>query len=181
MKKEKKESAKKKRTEVVISNPQDTKEPESKPKCVLLDEFDNFKTGEKDILTTLSAPRICRELIQWAFTDPEAIKVKQFLAEKGICDRTWNRWCQKHEDIGKAHHFAKMIIGNRREHGMITRKYEPSQTAKNMWMYDDDWKISAEFWANLSEKGITENNVKYIIMPEVPDSPLVPKRKVEDE
>lgn len=161
--------------------PQDTKEPENKPKCVMWDEWDNFRTGEKDILTSTSGPRICRELIEWALSDPDAIKIKQFLAFKGISEKTWHRWCQKHELFQETHDFAKMIIGNRREHGMITRKFEPSQTARNMWIYDEDWERSAKFWASLNDKTVTESGTKYIIIPEVADSPLVPKRKVEDE
>lgn len=163
------------------SKVQSNQEAEKKPKCVLLEEWDNEKSGQKEILTNLSAERLAREMTDWFENNENAIKIQQYLQFRGIGERTWNRWCNKYQKIGDAHEYCKMIIGNRREVGIITRKFDGVHTAFMMRQYDKAWGEEHEYRANLKSKDKESGETKFIIMSEVADSPLVPKRKDSDE
>lgn len=151
------------------------------PKVVLLDEWINFNTYEKGILTTLSIEKLAKQLIDWVKANPEAIKINQFLEECGIHIRSWSRWCQKYEVLADARDHAKMILGNRREHGVMTRKYEPSSTTFMMLHYDSDWVDTMKLKTNLTDKDAgTGGGQQIVVIEKYPESPLVP-RKVIDE
>jgi hypothetical protein len=151
------------------------------PKVVQLDEWLNFNTYEKGILTTLSIERLARELVEWARTNPEAIKINQFLEERGIHIRSWNRWCTKYEVLRDARDHAKMILGNRREHGVMTRKYEPTSTNFMMLNYDDDWVDTMKLKTGLTNKdGDSGGGPQIVVIEKYPDSPMVPTRVIDE-
>lgn len=152
------------------------------PKVVMLEEWINFNTYEKGILTTLSIERLAKELIDWMRANPEAIKINQFLEERGILYRSWARWCKKYEVLSDARDHAKMILGNRREHGVMTRKYEPTSTNFMMLNYDPEWVDTMQLKTNLTNKDAdTGGGQQIVVIEKYPDSPLVPVKRGDDE
>ena len=157
-------------------------EQKKKPKVVYYDEWTNFNTYERSVLTNLSIERLAKELVAWLRKNPDAIKVSQFLEEKGIHQQSWTRWCNNYPVLGEANEHAKMIIGNRRELGAMTRKYDPGFTAVTMYHYCNDWVNASRLKASIANReGGLDNGQKIVVIERYPDSPLVPVKKKEEE
>ena len=153
----------------------------SEVKIVYLDEWKNFTTHEKNLLTTGTAERLARELVAWARGDENALKVSQFLEMNGISRRTWNRWVQKYEVFSDAYDYALMCIGNRREVGVMTRKFDSQSTSFMMLHYDEDWREAMSMKAKLSSPEGLSTGQKFVVLEKYPDSPMVPTRRSESE
>lgn len=147
-------------------NPQATTENKNRTKIVVLEEYYNFDSQRQMPITNATMQKLVENAILWAKTNPEAIKINQFLEINGIPRRTWDRWCDKYDIIRDCNQDLLMLLGNRREHGLLTRKYEPGSTTRMMTHYDSDWKKNDEWKASLNPKkeGITgEAREVYII------------------
>lgn len=161
------------------SKPQNTAEVKPKSKIVVLEEYFNFNSFRKVPITKETIMRLAESGVQWARENERAYKVKQFMAEQGLNQNTWWRWCQTHPELQEANDQMVMLLGNRRERGLIERKFDASSTMFMMPHYDSDWKKMSEWKASLTQKaeasgtGATIN----VVMSEIPRSPLVPDRK----
>lgn len=162
------------------AKPQSNVEEKKKRKCRLLEEYYNYTLLDKTILTNSTLDRFAQDIVQWASANEDAIKINQFLALKGVAYSTWGEWCSKYPILQEAHDHAKLIIGNRREIGLMTRKFEANSTSMMMPLYDVDWKKIVEWKTNLNKKEEPETGTKYIFVEKIPDSPLVPKKKDKD-
>lgn len=148
-----------------VTPPQLTEVKEKKPKVVMRDEYKNLNTFENDFITDKMMIKLGKELVDWAKANDDAIKIKQFLADKGISEKKWHDWYTKYDDLREAHDQAKMIIGNRREHGLVTRKYADGPTSFMMPHYDKDWRDEQEHKANLNKKdGEMGGATKIVVM-----------------
>jgi len=116
-------------------NPEDQ---ESKVSAWLEDYLDCFTFKMKPV-TDMFIERISQELITWASTNPDAIKLTQFFNEKRIPYDTWNAWV-RYPQFKAAKELALSIIGDKREHGGLTKKYDASMVQFMMPKYDQDWK-----------------------------------------
>ncbi len=144
------------------------------------EEYIDHLTYDKKLFTTKVAEAYAKELTNWADTDESALKIAQFLQKKGINKRTWYRWCQKYEILADANDFALMALGNRREVGLLTRKYDSQSTMLSMLHYDSDWKDMFAMKAKLmAQEGLTGGQ-KVVVIEKYPDSPLVPVKRVEE-
>ena len=152
----------------------------SEEKVKLLEEWYNFTTSTKCILTTTTAERLARELVAWARGDENALKVSQFLEMNGINRRTWNRWCEKYEILRDAYEYALMCIGNRREIGVMTRKFDSSSTSLLMPFYDEDWREALSLRAKYNSPEGLSSGQKFVVIERYPDSPMVPERKIDE-
>jgi hypothetical protein len=152
----------------------------NRQKVVLCDEWLNFNTYEKSVYTNLSIIRLGKEVIAWARNNPDAIKIGQFLEEKGIGRRSWNRWCENYPDLQEAYEHAKMIIGNRREFGALTRKYDSGYVSKTQITYCEDYKEALRETAAITNKELLNSGNRVVVIERYPDSPLVPHKKEQE-
>lgn len=154
--------------------------PNKKEKVRFLEEYFNFTTQERELLTTGTAERIARELVAEVRSDEDMLKISQFLEKRGINRKTWSRWCANYQVIADAHDFALMVIGNRREVGVMTRKFDSASTSFMMTMYDVDWRENVALRAKLNSPEGLSSGQKFVVIERYPDSPLVPERKVDE-
>lgn len=166
------------RSEVQI--PQSSVNDEVKAKVELLDEYYNFNTWRSMPVSKSTLERLRDSAIKWAVENDDALKIKQFLVLSGINPATWTRWKDKFPEIREAHDIMLMAIGNRREVGLITKKFEPGSTLKSMPLYDEDWKIVGEWWSKLTQKETISAGQQFIVIEKSANSPLVPERKEEE-
>jgi len=164
-------------TKKAISQRSAEKKKDKKVSCI--DEWDNCVTHKKDFMTNTKLERLCEKLIDWARLDNEAIKVKEFLGAEGIDEETWRKWTQRYDIAREAQAKAKMFLGNRREKGMMTRKYDITSTMRMQGFYDNDWREETIWLENLKKKdGDGEGGgTKFVVIEKYPESPLVPKKK----
>ena len=168
----------KKKTKNIENSHSNPKEPSSQ-KVALIDEYHNFLSFKKEILTTSTLDRICQELIEWVCKEEEAIKINQFLALKGIPYGTWHNWMEKSEKLKEYVAHAKMIIGNRRELGAITRKFDSGNTIFMMPAYDVDWEKMLRLRAEIAEKKENSKGPGWVIIEKAANTDMVPVKESE--
>lgn len=152
------------------SNPKDT----TKQKPTMLEEWENDNTFEKEIFTTSTLDRYCKEIVEWARVTEDAIKIQQWLALKGISYDKWNDWCGKYPKLQRAHNSAKMHIGNRRELGAITRKFDSGNTMFMMPAYDPQWENMLRLRAEIAEKKDNQKAPGWVIIEKAATTDMVP-------
>ena len=154
------------------------------PKIVCRDEYKNFKLGGMTFITNKTMEELGKKLVDWAKTDPNALKLKQFYADEGIGEKKFNEWCTKFPDLAADRDQAKMIIGNRREIGALKRELEPRGVYEMMPQYDSDWYDMMVIRESLKNKeGATAGETKIICvgLDKFPDCPEVKSVKKREE
>ena len=157
------------------------KEIEKKPKVVCLAEYFNFRSFKKEFITNTMLDRLAQELIAYVEGNEEVLKIKDFLAFKGIPEKVWGDWIVKYEILREAHNHAKMILGNRRERGILTRKLVEGSTAFMMPMYDEDWGVMLKRKADLANKVDETGGRQVVVMTVIPNDPSVPSLKKDED
>jgi hypothetical protein len=143
----------------------------------------------RDIFTGLEAPmspkgieRLATEVVEWAQKDPEALKLSQFYYSKGIARKMWYEWCHKFPELEQASNEAKYIIGDRRETGALKNKLNTGMVHYSMSFYDPEWKEESVRRAALKEGSSDGAKTNFtVVVDAIPESPVVPKRKKEEE
>jgi|ERR1044072_1623724 hypothetical protein len=159
------------------TKPHHTIENTKGTKIEVLDEYWNYDSMRLVPITQGTMERLIQNGILWARTHPDAIKVSQFLDMNGITKSTWDRWEEKYETIREGNKIIVSILGNKRELGLLTRKYEPGSTAYMMPHYDSDWKKIVEWRTGLTQKTEAAGGTQFVVIPEYGRSPLVPDKK----
>jgi hypothetical protein len=149
----------------------------NKAKVEVLDEYWNFDSMRLLPMTKATILRLAENGIKWAKDNEKAYKVEQFLVEQGINLRTWQRWCEQHEELQNAHDQMVMIIGCRRESGLLERRFDSQSTMFMMPHYDGNWKKNLEWKTGLTNKTEGVGGTQFVVIPACPNSPLVPEKK----
>jgi hypothetical protein len=121
-----------------------------------------------------------KEWVDWAVQSDDALTLEGFYVLKRVHDYTVNRWMKRCPELQQAHDWAMMAIGDRREKGAITRKYDSGMIRTTMPMYKAKWKELEEWRAHLSEKIASAGGLKVVELEKFADSDLVPKKDKRD-
>lgn len=104
--------------------------------------------------------RISQELNEWSKKDDSLI-LKNFYTSKEIPKDAFYRWANTYPELKASLLHAKERISARREHGGMTRKFDPNFILNSMPMYDDDWK---EFIAWKSKMKSQEDQKERVVI-----------------
>lgn len=122
--------------------------------------------------------KLAAEEVAWALNTEDALVFEEFLMLKGIGQSTFYKWLHAHESLAKAHNFAMMVIGVRREKGAINRKFDANIILKSLPIYSESWRNLEEWRSKLTEKANAGNVT--VIMEQFPSSDEVKEKKEED-
>ena len=136
-----------------------TKNEDLKVSPWLEDYLDLFSFKMKPI-TEAFISRLSEELNQWSQLDDSLI-LKRFYTDKNIPREAFYRWANKFPELGASLAQAKERISARREHGGMTRKFDPGFILNYMPMYDDEWKEFIKWKASIKQQ--EENQQKVVI------------------
>lgn len=139
-----------------------------------------FLTGLDKPMNEAGIERLAKEVVEWARSNPDALKISQFYLDFGIPRSLWNDWCQKWPLLRQANDFAKEVIGNRRENGALNNKLNPSMVSFTMPIYDEDWKEESVRRASLKDGSSEAKTTVHVTMSPIPNSSLVPERKSDE-
>ncbi len=92
--------------------------------------------------TTEGIKRLSIELVTWSRENAKAYVISQFYNMKGIPEKTYYRWVDKHPILKEAHDIALSIITDRRELYLIER--DPSSVRYMMPQYSKKWLAEDE-------------------------------------
>lgn len=167
------------RTKAVI--PQDSSKSDNKTKIEVLEEYYNYDSQRLTPITQGTLERLMLNGVKWAREVEEAIKLSQFMDLNGIPKYTWQRWQDKYEIVANGTKHILTILGNKRELGLLTRKFDNGSTMFMMPHYDEDWKHIFAWRSNLSKKDQVSQGPQIVVIERSANSPLVPERKEEEE
>ena len=115
-----------------------------------------------------------------------SLRFKDFLMHRRINSKVFYDWCNRHEGLRQEYAWALDEIASRREIGAMTRKFDANASLRMMPRYDPEWLENEERLAKIKRlsqvEGVAGQTIIAVI-PEVPNSTLVPvmKREIEDE
>lgn len=146
-------------------------------KTVYAEYYDDMFTLRQTPVSKDYLLKFALEWVNWAMTDEDALKLTQFYVLKGIHNFSVERWMKRCPELQRAHDWALMIIGNRREIGAIKKIYDSAMIRTTMCMYDTQWKELEEWRARLSEKIASAGGVRVVEIPAFGDADLLPKKE----
>lgn len=149
-------------------------------------EFYSMTTMSKQIASESWADKMARRMIDWVEQTEEALTLEEFYRSIGILSQDFCELANKYPVLIKALKYTKMIIGDRRERGMILRKFDPGSVAFMMPHYKESWKEMVTWRASLKNpEGSAATRMQYVVMTEMPSSdlvkPLVVKPLISEE
>ena len=109
------------------------------PASPWLGEYQDCFTFKTKPITQAFIEQFAADLVQWAYSNNEALIISQFYLSKGISPQTYYRWINQHELIKQAHETAMLCIGNRREIGALQRKFSEGMVTQRQHAYDAEW------------------------------------------
>lgn len=157
---------------------------ENKPVERFFDYLDTISFRQKP-MSIEGIERLAVELVKWATHDEKAIKIAMFYTQRGIARGDYTNWMERVPALKIAHETAKEIIGNRRELGGLTKKFDAGMVAFSMPQYDEEWRQNIEWRSQMKAKESSSNGntaaVINVIAEPVPDCPEVPRRVKKEE
>lgn len=164
------------RTEPII--PQHSMGKSNGTKIEVLEEYYNYDSMKLIPITNATLRRLIENGIKWAREVDDAIKLSQFQDKNGIAKRSWQRWREAYKWFDEGTEQILTILGNKRELGLITRKYEPGSIIFMMPHYDDDWGNMCKWRASLKPKEVeSKASETFVVIEKYPESSLVPEKK----
>jgi len=118
------------------------------------------------------------DLIKWAKTCPEALRIDMFFADRGIPMSTYYKWRKTHEFVERSHTLALRLIGMRRERGAIYKEFDSGMIRTTMHHFMEEFKHDEEWRAKLKTSVLEEENgTKYVVVPVMPATDIVKEKK----
>jgi hypothetical protein len=145
--------------------------------------FMNMTTLTKQIASQVWAEKMATKLVKWVEESNDAVTLTEFYRSIGIISQDFCELSRKYPILEKAQEYARMVIGDRREKGMLMRKFEPGSTAYMMPHYSADWKKIVEWRASLRQPAgeAGQTRVQYVVIPEIkPEEKLLENSNVQD-
>lgn len=132
----------------------------------VIDQYSDLFTFRMRPVSEAFIERLASDLVKWSIKADDALKLCQFILNKGIHPKTFYSWAKKYPTLGMAKDVALAAIGNRREIGAIKNKYNASVVMSQMSKYDPSWwKLEverAELRARTQQK--SESDIRYTIV-----------------
>jgi hypothetical protein len=114
-----------------------------------------------------------------------SLRFKDFLTDRRINSKVFYDWCNRNPELQQEYEWTLDKIASRREIGAGRGKLNPT-ILRMMPRYDPEWLENEERLAKIKRLSQVESvagQTIIAVIPEVPNSPLVPtmKREIEDE
>jgi hypothetical protein len=137
-------------------------------------EFYSMSTFTKQVASEKWSEEMARKLVAWADNE-DSLTLGEFYAHIGILNSDFTDLAAKYPILGKALDYTRMLLGVRREKGMITRKYDAGSVAHMMPYYDPAWREIVAWRASLKQPEGNSNQprLQYVVIPNIPNSDLV--------
>jgi cytochrome c551/c552 len=150
---------------------------------LVLEEYFCLKEMQPRPVTMSYLEKVADMLVEFADLDDSLSMVAFYRLTKipKSCMQRWVGLCPK---LDAAFKYAMATIGDRRECGAVTRKYDTGAVWRTLYQFSDEYKQAMEFAAKLAKKeDLTDaGGVKFIIMPPMQSDPSMEKhfKKVDD-
>ena len=132
-------------------------------------EFYNMNTFTKEVASKIWSEKMAKRMIEWAVSNEDALTLNEFYVSIGMLSQDFCALADKFPILDKALNFVKQIIGNRREKGMLTRKFDAGSTAYMMPHYSPEWKENVAWRATLRQPAGSSGNpqLQFVVVPDI--------------
>jgi len=110
-----------------------------KPATKVSDQYKDLFVLRERPISDAFIERLAYDLVVWAVDNDDALKLSQFILDKRIYPKTFYSWTKRYQVLEMAKEVALEAIGNRREIGAITGKYNVNIVMSQMAKYDQSW------------------------------------------
>lgn len=107
-----------------------------------------------------------------------ALCIEDFFVAIGLNDDQLYRWMARSQDLRESHKFCMMLIGARRETGVMRKKLSEGTWA-SLPLYSRRWKENIEWKASLSKKDDAKQGDITVVMAPMPTTDVVPAKDKE--
>lgn len=127
--------------------------------------------------------QLCENVVNWAYwqkqnPDPfSAMTLEDFYDEVKIWDWTVRDWEKRYPQLKEANQQALRILGRIREAGALNKRYDAGTVAAVQWHYSDTWAAKRNHDDQQKLKQNEAASQPFIVLPQYPNSPLVPQKK----
>lgn len=122
--------------------------------------------------------RLCYTMLKWGDRE-DALDIIQFCRAYKIPKSTLQGWVNRYPDIEKAFNEMKLFLGCNRRIGAMTRKLDTSAAYRDMHELDESWDRVNKYHAKLKTDLPEASGIKYIEVPVMPSTSIVPEKKNE--
>lgn len=146
------------------------------------DKVDKRAFGRKRLFRKVPVgelEKLASTLIEWVDENDDALSLEQFCVIQKISKKSVDDWRKRCVFLDEGIEYAKMVIGVRREIGMLFRKLEPRYTAWCLHYYLPRWDKANEYHAALQSKFKDDTSIELIkeIYEEVHKKHIIKKEK----
>lgn len=126
--------------------------------------------------------RLFQELVEWAESDEDALKITQFFLRKRISSDSVKRFRARDKKYDQAFQHALAVIGNRREIGALKNKFNAGIVGITMPRYDKEWVELLEWKAAIQKSADGQQaGAITVVMESFPSGNLVPPKTIQEE
>ena len=149
-----------------------------KPPIRIIDEyFDMFHFKQVPVSEGF-IDRLFSDLVKEAYNDKEMLTLEDFYLKRGLSPDSYYKWVKKYPQAQRAHDVALLAIGNRRERGGLTRKYDSGLVSQSMAHYSKRWKQGIEWRESLKQKENDKGGNITVVMAPFDDDTLTKSESV---
>jgi hypothetical protein len=134
----------------------------------VLDEYFCLKEMQPRPVTMAYLEMVAEKLVEYADFD-DSLTINKFYRITKIPKDCMQRWKELCPRLNMAYNYALAALGERREEGSITRKYDTGGVWKRQYQFGEEYKQAMEFAAKLAKKDDLDDagGVKFIVMHEM--------------
>jgi len=143
---------------------------------IVLDYYCQIGNEKKWPLPQSFIQKICEELLEWAFKNPEAFHIRAFFRDRRIGKNTVAAWRAKWPEFADAYLEAKDAVGERREScaaGIGHKKFDVTVWSRTQHKYDSDshdlWRDDQAYLAKTKADN-QDNERTIVVLKDYPDA-----------
>ena len=142
-----------------------------------LEEYRSLLDWRMHPLTERFLEKLSSDIVQWAHTNKDAIRIEDFLSLKGIPVMTYYRWVKKYPILAEAHEEASQRIACNRERLGLEGKLNPGFIERTMPIYCQQYREFLQWKIKQTADHSNDTTRPITIIME----PLVPEKKIIHE
>lgn len=159
----------------------DISKKEKASKSKWYDQYEDMFTLQMKPINPAFIERLAVEMLEWARTNPNALKIVTFFADKGISAQCYQNWLKKYDFFERAYRQALQLIGARREIGGLKKEYDSGIVRNTMHHFDDQYIKDEEWRAKLrTQASEQDNGTKIVVIERMPETDIVKRKKNEE-
>lgn len=144
----------------VVSNSDRDQETTTSP---WLEDYRDFFEHKLRPVTHAFLDHLGQELLLYA-QKSSSLSLEMFFINKYIQPKSGKRWADSYPNFNDSYQMAKMILGDRRERGALTKEFSEKIVLHSLHRYNPEFESDAKFHAKIKQELEVDNNKPQVII-----------------